>query len=145
MNLTYPVDQKQFPEQSSLLYVRSAIDLGDKSPALYRYAYFYSGVCCSLALHVISEAFLSVSSWIVLKESLGALIPWEVLRCGEFWLCHHCQATWGSANKLSIHLHTFMGLIAAGVDSVVSVSETATGEGSRGQHCNNWCVHNCRR
>ena len=145
MNLTYPVDQKQFPEQSSLLYVQSTVDLGDKSPPLYMYACFYSSVCCSLALHIISEAFLSVSSWIVLKESLGALIPREVLRCGEFWLCHHCQATWGSANKLSIHLHTLMGLLTAGVDSVVSVSETATGEGSRGHHCNNWCVLICRR
>ena len=145
MNLTYPVDQKQFPEQSSLLYVQSAIDLGDKSPALYRYACFYSGVCCSLALHVISEAFLSVSSWVVLKKFFGALIPGEIHRCEEFWPCHHCQATWGSANKLSIHLHTLMGLLTAGVDSVVSVSETAAGEGSREHHYNNWCVHNCRR
>ena len=44
VNLTYPVDQKQFPEQSSLLYVQSTVDLGDKSPALYRYA-FSTAVC----------------------------------------------------------------------------------------------------
>ena len=118
-------------------------DLGEQHSPHCRYACFHSSQCvyCSLGLRVINEAVLCVSCWIAVTKFFRALIAGEIRRCRELWSWHYCQAARGSANILSVHLHSLIGLIAAGVGSVVSVAEAPTAEWSRQHH---WCAHNCR-
>ena len=99
---------------------------------------------CHIVLRCITEAVLCVSSWVVIKEVFGALIPRKTLRCWEFCLWHHRQATWGSAHILAIHPHSFLRIIAAGVDCEVSAREAATGEQSRQHQWSSSGVQNCR-
>ena len=107
-------------------------------PSAHTYACFYSSVCCSLGLRFIKEAVLCVSSRVVINKFFGALFTREVLRCGELWSFHLCEVAWRLTNILPVHLHSLVGLITAGVDSVVSVAEAPTTEWSRQHHC---CVH----
>ena len=103
-------------------------------PSAHMYACFYSSVCCSLGSRFIKEAVLCVSTWIGINKFFGALIPREIHRCREFWSWHYRQAAWRPANILPVHLHSVVGLITAGVDSVVSVAEAPTTEWSRQQN-----------
>ena len=107
-------------------------------PSAHTCACFYSSVCCSLGLRSIKEAVLCVSRWVVINKFFRTLITREIHRCGELWSFHLCEFTLRSTNIQSIDLHSLVGLIAAGVDSVVSVAEAPTAEWSRQHHC---CVH----
>ena len=105
---------------------------------IHTYTCFYSSVCCSFDLRIIKKTVLCVSIGVGIKKFFGALTLGARHRFGELWSFHLCEVAWRLTNILPVHLHSLVGLITAGVDSVVSVAEAPTTEWSRQHHC---CVH----
>ena len=119
-------------------------DLGEQDSPHCGYACFHSSQCvyCSLGLRVIKEVVLCVSFWVPVTKFFGAVnASRKIRRFGEVFRWHYCQVARWFADILSVHLHSLIGLIATGVDCVVSVGKAPTAEWSRQHH---WCVHNCR-
>ena len=119
-------------------------DLGEQDSPHCRYACFHSSQCvyCSLGLRVINEAVLCVSFWVAVTKVFGALNAGKIRRFGEVFWWLYCQAARGSAEILSVHLHSLISLIATEVGCVVSVAEAPTAEWSRQSH---WRSYHCRR